>query len=68
MRLRMLPKESGHEARIRHRHGQDRDAPGKQKWRAEVYMGMLNDSKSMLPYSRLEGFASSTLIMSVAMW
>src|SRR6267143_415666 len=35
MRLRMLPKESGHEARTRHRYGPDRDAAGKKKWGAE---------------------------------
>ena len=41
MRLRMLPKESGHEARTRQRHGPDRDAAGKKKWGAEVYYGQV---------------------------
>lgn len=68
MRLRMLPKESGHEARTRHRHGPDRDAAGKKKWGTEVYKGMLNGSKSVLPYLRLEGLAGSMSIMSVAAW
>ena len=68
MRLRMLPKESGHEARTRHRHGPDRDAAGNKKWGAEFHMGMLNGSKSVLPYSRLEDLAGSMSIMSVAIW
>ena len=57
---------------MRHEHvtdmGPDRDTAGKKKWGAEVYMGMLNGSKLVLPYSRLEGLAGLTSFVSVAMW
>jgi hypothetical protein len=57
---------------MRHEHvtdmGPDRDEAGKKKWGAEMYIGMLNGSKLVLPYSRLEGLAGLTSFVSVAMW